>query len=97
MRRPCTAMKVRLKPDPTYDGLRLADRYMAMENGLAGGVEDVAHLAGQRVGRERLLQERRAFDEDAMTNDRLVRVAGDVQHAQAGMLRCQAIEQQRSI
>ena len=54
---------------------------------LTGGVEHVAHLAGQRVRRERLLQERRALDENPVTDDRLVRVSRDVQHAQAGVPR----------
>ena len=29
-------MYVRLKPDPTYDSLRLSDRYMDIENALSG-------------------------------------------------------------
>jgi hypothetical protein len=36
LQRTLSSMQVRLKPDPTYDGLRLSDRYMDMEDALAG-------------------------------------------------------------
>src|ERR1700726_4925504 len=58
------------------------------------GIEDLANLLRQRMRRERLLQKRRAFDEEHMTNG-FACVAGHVQHAYRRSCADESVQQGR--